>query len=239
MRPKSFARAALALLLGWSGLAVAVEPFRAAYDVYRGGRALGVATLQVLPAGDGRWRVDLSMDGKGLVGLAGLNAQQSTVFDEVGGAYRPLGQSTVRRLLFTRKQSTGVYDWSARKARWTGDVKESRRAPVDLQPGDMSGLLVNLAVIRDAQPGRTLEYRYVDTGRVRPHRYVVGTEPEDIAVGELRYSALRVDRVQSGGEQTSIWVSEGVPTPIRLLQSENGEVTYDLRLTEYRGAHRP
>ncbi len=107
----------------------------------------------MVPQG-GRWRVDLVMDGKGLIGLAGLNAQQSTVFDEVNGAYRPLAQSTVRKLLFTRRQTTGVYDWSARKATWTGDVKKTRRTPVDLQAGDMSGLLINLAVIRDAQPGR-------------------------------------------------------------------------------------
>ena len=234
-----FAIAMALACLAWAGIAAAAEPFRASYDVYRGGRSLGIATLQVVPAGSGRWRVDLTMDGKGLVGLAGISAEQSTVFDDADGALRPLSQSTVRRLLFTRKQSTGVYDWSARKARWTGDVKKTRRAPVDLQPGDMSGLLINLAVIRDAQPGRTLEYRYVDTGRVRPHRYVVGSEPEEIAVGELRYSALRVDRVQSGSEQTSIWVAEGVPTPIRLLQRENGEDTYDLRLTEYRGASNP
>lgn len=226
-------------LLAWAVIAPAAEPFRATYDVYRGGRELGAATLQVVPAGNGRWRVDLEMDGKGLVGLAGISAAQSTVFDEASGALRPLSQSTVRRVLFTRKQSTGVYDWSARKARWTGDVKKTRRAPIDLQPGDMSGLLINLAVIRDAQPGRTLEYRYVDTGRVRPHRYVVGTAPEDIEVGELRYSAYRVDRVQSGSEQTSIWVAAGVPTPIRLLQRENGEDTYDLRLIEYRGATYP
>jgi hypothetical protein len=216
-------------------LAHAVEPFRARYDVYRGGRALGVATLSVVPDG-GRWRVDLVMDGKGLIGLAGLNAQQSTVFDEVNGAYRPLAQSTVRKLLFTRRQTTGVYDWSARKATWTGDVKKTRRAPVDLQPGDMSGLLINLAVIRDARPGQTLNYRYVDSGRARVQQYTVSTLPEDISVGELRYSALRVDRVQSGSEQTSIWVAEGVPTPIRILQRENGEDTYDLRLIEYKGA---
>lgn len=235
MRRVAGALLATCLMLA-SGLAAAVEPFRASYEVYRGGRALGVATLQVVRNAQGHWRVDLDMDGKGLVGLAGISAQQSTVFDEAGGVYRPLSQSTVRRVLFTRKQSTGVYDWQARKARWTGDVKKTRRAPVDLQPGDMSGLLINLAVIRDARPGATLEYRYVDTGRVRPHQYVVGTEPEEMVVGELRYSALRVDRVQSGGEQTSIWVAEGVPTPIRLLQRENGEDTYDLRLIEYRGA---
>jgi hypothetical protein len=233
---KTLARLALAIaLLGLATLAQAVEPFRASYDVYRGGRALGVATLSVAPDG-GRWRVDLVMDGKGLVGLAGLNAQQSTVFDEVNGAYRPLAQSTVRKLLFTRRQTTGVYDWSARKATWTGDVKKTRRAPVDLQPGDMSGLLINLAVIRDAQPGQTLQYRYVDSGRARVQQYAVSATPDDMTVGELRYSALRVDRVQSGGEQTSIWVAEGVPTPIRILQRENGDDTYDLRLIEYKGA---
>jgi hypothetical protein len=225
-----------ALLLLAAGAATAVEPFSASYEVYRGGRALGVATLQVVRNAQGHWRVDLDMDGKGLAGLAGIHAQQSTVFVEDGPVYRPLSQSTVRRVLFTRKQSTGIYEWQARKARWTGDVKQTRRAPVDLQPGDMSGLLINLAVVRDAQAGRTLDYRYVDTGRARPHRYVVGTEPEEVAVGELRYSALRVDRVQGGSEQTSIWVAEGVPTPIRMLQRENGEDTYDLRLIEYRGA---
>ena len=224
---------ALALLAG-SGAARAVEPFRASYDVYRAGHALGVATLQVVPAGE-RWRVDLVMDGKGLAGLAGLNAQQSTVFDEVNGTYRPLSQSTVRKVLFTRRQSTGVYDWSTRRARWSGDVKKTRQAPVELQPGDMSGLLINLAVIRDARPGQTLAYRYVDSGRARPQQYTVAAQPEDMTVGELRYSALRVDRVQSGGEQTSIWVAEGVPTPIRILQRENGEDTYDLRLIEYKG----
>jgi hypothetical protein len=233
---RTLASIALALsLFAVATLAHAVEPFRASYDVYRGGRALGVATLSVVPTGD-RWRVDLVMDGKGLIGLAGLNAQQSTVFDEVNGAYRPLAQSTVRKVLFTRKQTTGVYDWNARKATWTGDVKKTRRAPVDLQPGDMSGLLINLAVIRDAQPGQTLQYRYVDSGRARMQQYLVSATPEDMSVGELRYSALRVDRVQSGGEQTSIWVAEGVPTPIRILQRENGEDTYDLRLIEYKGA---
>jgi hypothetical protein len=233
---RSLAAAALAFgLFAVATVAHAVESFRASYDVYRAGRALGVATLSVTPDA-GRWRVDLVMDGKGLVGLAGLNAQQSTVFDEVNGGYRPLAQSTVRKVLFTRKQTTGIYDWSARKATWTGDVKKTRRAPVDLQPGDMSGLLINLAVIRDAQPGRTLEYRYVDSGRARPQQYVVSAAPEEMSVGELRYSALRVDRVQSGSEQTSIWVAEGVPTPIRILQRENGEDTYDLRLIEYKGA---
>jgi hypothetical protein len=57
-----------------------------------------------------------------------------------------------------------------------------------------------------------------------------------VKVGELSYSAMRVQRVQSGNEETLIWVVDGVPTPVRMLQRENGQDTYDLRLVEYKGA---
>ena len=132
----------------------ALEPFVAQYQVFKDGRVLGDAVMQVVRNDARRWRVDLSIRGtEGLVGLAGIAAQQSTVFDVAGATYRPLAQSTLRKTVFTKKQTVGVYDWRSHQARWTGDVKESRRAPVLLQDGDQSGLLINLAVIRDAQPG--------------------------------------------------------------------------------------
>lgn len=237
MNPAARLLVALVLLAAavCAGPVQALEPFVANYQVLRGGRTLGEATMQVVRGDAGRWRVDLGMRGTGLVGLAGINAEQSTAFDQVGETYRPLTQSTLRKTLFTRKQTTGTYDWRLLRARWTGDVKATRRAPVALQAGDMSGLLINLAIIRDAQPGRALQYRFVDDGRVRDHRYVVATEPESVAVGEIGYSAMRVTRVQSGTEETVIWVVDGVPTPIRMLQRENGVDTYDLRLVDYKG----
>ena len=214
-----------------------LEAFVARYTVTNGGRALGEATLQLVRQAP-RWRVDLTMSGTGLFRLAGINAEQSTLFEDLGETYRPLSQATVRRTLFTRKKTVGTYDWRSRSARWTGDVKDERRTPVALQDGDMSGLLINLAVIRDAAPGRTLHYRYVDNGRVREHRYAVAEELEPISVGELRYNAMRVSRIEDAnaqGDETVIWVASGVPTPIRMLQREDGEDTYDLRLTEYQG----
>lgn len=214
----------------------ALEPFIAQYQVFREGKALGDATMQLIRNDPQRWRVDLGVHGtKGLIGLAGINAEQSTVFDVAGGYYRPIAQSTLRKSLFTRRQTVGVYDWRSRQARWTGDVKETRRAPVPLQDGDQSGLLINLAVVRDVQPGKALNYRFVDDGRVRDHHYTVSTELEDVKVGDLSYSAMRVTRAHSGNEETVIWVVAGVPTPIRILQRENGEDSYDLRLVEYKG----
>jgi hypothetical protein len=212
-----------------------LAPFVANYQVLRGGHAMGEATMRVVKGAGDRWRVDLAMHGTGLIGLAGLNAEQSTVFDTVGQTYRPLTQSTLRKALFTRRQTTGTYDWRSLSARWSGDVKESRRAPVTLQPGDMSGLLINLAVIRDAQPGTVLRYRFVDNGRARDHQYAVATQLETVAVGDIGYNAMRVTRVQGDNEETVIWVVDGVPTPIRMLQRENGVDTYDLRLVDYKG----
>ena len=214
-----------------------LEPFIAQYQVFKDGRALGDAVMQVVKNDDRRWRVDLNIRGtEGLVGLAGIAAQQSTVFDVAGGQYRPLAQSTLRKTVFTKKQTVGVYDWRSHQARWSGDVKESRRAPVPLQDGDQSGLLINLAVIRDAQPGKSMQYRFVDDGRVRDHRYEVSNQLEDVKVGELDYSAMKVARARGGNEETVIWVVDGVPTPVRILQRENGEDKYDLRLVEYKGA---
>lgn len=100
----------------------------------------------------------------------------------------------------------------------------------------MSALLINLAIIRDAEPGKILQYRFVDNGRARDHVYQVAEEPEIIEVGELSYNALRVSRVEDDDDETIVWVANGVPTPVRILQRDEDGDGVDLRLIEYQGA---
>ena len=178
-----------------------LQPFVATYQVFHQGRELGEATLQVVHTGGSQWRVDLGMKGRGLMRLTGLNVQQSTLFDVQGDAFRPLTQATVRRAFLSRHKTVGVYDWIARTAHWTGDVKPGRAGPVPLQDGDMSGLLIDLAVIRDAATGRQLHYRFVDDGRTRDHVWNVAPATEAVSVGDLSYDALRADRVEDGGDE--------------------------------------
>ncbi|WP_425605391.1 DUF3108 domain-containing protein [Pseudoxanthomonas putridarboris] len=216
--------------------ALALEPFVASYQAYNEGKLAGSATMKVADRDARQWQIDLKVKGtRGFARLAGLNIEQSTVFDTVGEDFRPLSQATVRHALFMGKKMVGTYDWNANTAQWQGDIKKNRRAPLPLQSGDMSALLMNLAVIRDAAPGRQLNYRVVDNGRVRDYQYVVATEPETIAVEDLSYSALRVSRANGGHDETIFWVADGVPTPVRILQRENGQDTIDLRLVEYQG----
>ncbi len=222
-----------------SSSAVLLQPFVATYQVFHEGRELGQATLQVVHVDNTRWRVDLGMQGQGMLRLSGLEVQQSTLFESTGRAYRPLAQSTVKRSFLSKSKSVGLYDWNTHTARWTGDVKKGRNGPVPLQDGDMSGLLIDLALIRDAQPGSTLHYRFVDDGRVRDHDWIVAPQTEATTVGDISYDAMRITRPQSGGDSTAgngttIWVAAGVPTPIRILQRDNGTDSTDLRLVQYK-----
>ncbi|PBJ82631.1 hypothetical protein CMZ84_10815 [Lysobacteraceae bacterium NML93-0399] len=216
--------------------AAELEPFVATYDAWYEGKQAGTATMRLQPQG-AQWQVDLGIRGnRGFAGILGLNIEQDTVFDVVGDTYRPLRQSTTRKAaVFFNRKVEGVYDWNAGTARWTGDISKRRRDPVPLQAGDMSALLINLAVMRDAAPDAALQYRFVDGGRVRDHAYQAASEPELVQVGEISYSALRVSRTNGGNDEMIIWVADGVPTPVRILQRENGEDAVDLRLVEYQG----
>lgn len=214
----------------------ALEPFVATYQAFYKGRQAGDATMQVSHAGAGQWRVDMAVRGrKGFAGVLGLNLEQSTVFQDAGSVYVPLTQSTVRKALFFGKKVTGVYDWNGGTVQWEGDLKKERRQPIALKPGDQSALLLNLSLMRDARPGRTLSYRYVDLGRVRQYDYRAADASENVQVGDLSYDALRIQRINGGDNETILWIANGVPTPVRILQRDKGEDQIDLRLIEYQG----
>ena len=214
----------------------ALAPFLARYEAWYHGKPAGTATMQLVRESSPRWRIDLGIEGRsGMVGILGLNLQQSTVFEDLPTGYRPLSQSTVRKGLFLGRKTTGSYDWVRGTARWQGDLKQRHQQPVALQAGDMSGLLINLAIIRDARPGAALRYRFVEGGRVRDHVYQAAPMPETVQIGDLAYAALRVARTNAGNDDTVVWVADGVPTPVRILQREDGEDAVDLRLIEYKG----
>ena len=200
-----------------------LQPFSATYQAFYKGKEAGDASMQVTHTGGSQWRVDMQVVGRrGFASVLGLNIEQSTVFEERGGTYAPLSQSTVRKGLFLGKKAVGTYNWQAGTAQWSGDVKKDRAQPIPLQPGDQSALLINLAIMRDARPGAAMHYRYVDMGKVRQHDYQAAAQTENVEVGDLSYNALKVYRTNGGNNETILWIANGVPTPVRILQREDG-----------------
>lgn len=205
--------------------ALAMEPFSATYQAsVKGVKADAQMTLSA--AGGDRWTYELR------VNSPVANLRQSTTFSENGGNWRPLTGVDSTQVLIKRTQKNASYDWNAREARWSGDVKPDRVGPVKLQDGDLDGMLVHLALVRDVKAGRAANYRVVENGVARQHNYrVVGTE--SITVGGQPRTATKLSR-SSEDKQILVWVVDDLPVPARILQREDGKDALDLSLKAVR-----
>lgn len=205
--------------------AYALKPFTAQYDASFKGISAG-GSMSLSQQGN-RWTYSMG------VRNAMANLSQATVFEDAAGRYRPLGGSDRSTYLMKTRSVVTHYNWKALQARWTGDVKPQRAGPVTMQPGDMDALLVNLALVRDVGFGRTsMNYRLLENGKAKPMAYRVAGR-EKITVGGRALDTTKV--VQSaGGKQTTAWIAAGVPTPVRIVQREDGSDVFRLQLTSWR-----
>jgi hypothetical protein len=219
--PRLFRLALGIALAAATSTAFAVEPFKATYLAnYMGMQGNGVMTLA--PAEGDRWTYSFRIDGS----MAELS--QRTVFEEHDGQYRPLSGTDRSRVLIKKIDKQASYDWGKGVATWSGDVKEGRAGPVKLRAGDLDGMLVNLALVRDVAAGKPLHYRMVDDGRIKQLDYQVAGK-EQVTVGGKAHQATKV--VNTDGEkQTVAWIVEGLPVPVRLLQKRDGKNEMDLQL---------
>lgn len=217
-----------ALLALASAPLAAIEPFTADYGAqYMGMQADGRMTLA--PAGDNRWKYSLEVTG------AGARLAQSTVFEATGGQWRPLsgndsqgGESGLAAMLVKKRSVNATYDWDSGKATWDGDVKPDRRGPVKLQAGDVDGMLMNLALVRDFKAGKPLSYRLVEDGRVKRQAFrPAGTE--DISVAGKTRKATKVTWKDENRSITA-WIVDDLPVPARILQQRDGRDHIDLQL---------
>ena len=203
----------------------ALEPFSADYEAnYMGLSATGRMTVE--PQGDNLWKYTLK--------IANQAAQltQTTVFEDRGGQWRPLSGTDASLLLIKKIRRNAVYDWASGEARWSGDVKPDRAGPIKLQAGDVDGLLMNLAIARDAAAGKPLRYRMVDEGRVKPMAFTIAGK-ENITIGGKPRQATKLVST-NGNKQMLIWVVEGLALPARILQRKDGQDDIDLKIVSVR-----
>ena len=213
------------LLLLATAPAWALKPFVADYDAsWKGVQANAQISLS-RTAGD-RWTYELVVSNQ--LG----SSRQTTVFEETGGSFRPLSGVDATQVLFKRSQRNATYDWTQREARWSGDVKDDRAGPVKLEDGDLDGMLLNLALVRDVAAGKPLNYRLVDNGVARPQRFQ-NLGKDTITVAGQPRTATKVART-GDDKQVIVWVVDGLPTPARILQRRDGRDELELTLKSVR-----
>ncbi len=203
----------------------AVDPFNAEYEAsWKGVEA--DARISLAAAGGNRWNYTLSIDNK--LG----SARQTTVFEDRGGTWRPLSGNDSTQMLFKKSQKHASYDWSKGEARWSGDVKADRIGPVKIQDGDLDAMLLNLAIVRDFDAGKSLNYRVVDNGVVRQQSYQ-NLGKDTVTVAGKPINATKVSR-SSENKQVIVWIAAGYPVPVRILQMKDGKDDLDLVLKSVR-----
>jgi len=219
---RSFSRLLVAGLLALFNLqALALEPFTAHYRAtYLGHSANAVMSLEAV--GSTQWRYSLKL--KNVL----VEFNYSTLFDEQGPQLRPLNSVVASSLPFRRRRVEGHYDWSHQQATWSGDAKPQRRGPVALQPGDVDGALINLAIVRDVASGKPLNYRLVEGGRARERHYQIIAQ-ETLTIDGKTLQTTKVRRLDGDKEELA-WIAPNLPFPVRLLQREKGEDVQDLLL---------
>ena len=219
---RSMLPAAALLLAAMSSPAWAVKPFVANYEATVKGAIHTDAQMKLASAGGDRWSYQLSVNSP----IASV--QQTTVFEDKGGVWRPLSGSDSSQMLIKKSQKNATYDWTAGEARWTGDVKPDRMGPVKLQSGDVDAMMLNLAIVRDVAAGKALSYRMVDNGVARQQVYQ-NLGQESITVAGKPETATKVSR-SSDSKQVTVWLVAGLPVPARILQQDGGKDSLDLVL---------
>lgn len=205
--------------------AQAVEPFTVDYEAsYKGIPASGRMTLE--STGGDRWKYTVSINAP--IG----NLTQTTVFEDRNGQWRPLSNTDSANLLMIKDNKNATYDWASREARWSGDVDADRAGPVKLRAGDLDVMLVNLALPRDVAAGKPLDYRVVDNGRAKQVSYQV-TSKGQVEVDGKTHAATKVERTD-GDKQYVVWVVDGIPVPVRIVERRKGKDDIELRIKSVR-----
>ncbi|MGY0505308.1 DUF3108 domain-containing protein [Luteimonas sp. e5] len=217
--------AALAAVLALTALvpaqAAELKAFNASYRASYNNMAAN-ASMSLSPAGSHRWTYRMNVQN------ALVQLERSAVVDAGGERLRPLSNSESVNMVVRKRSKQGQYDWGAGQATWSGHVKEDRKGPVRLQAGDVDGMTLNLAIVRDALAGKPLRYRLVENGKVKTIAFRTAGR-ENIQVDGKTLNAIKVDG-NDGGNRMSLWVVENVPVPVRILQRDDNGDTIDLRL---------
>ena len=200
-----------------------LAPYSADYDAsYMGMHGTGHMTLAQQ---GGRWVYSLR------IGSALAQLSQSTVFDLAGDGLRPLSGTDSSTFLVKRVSKQASYDWKTGQASWSGDVKPDRAGPVALQSGDVDAMLLNLTLPRDVAMGRPLRYRMVEDGRAKPVNCSAGGK-DALQAGGKSLQATKVSCDLGSNKQILLWVVDGMPFPVRILQRKNGKDDIDLSLAK-------
>jgi len=232
---KRLATGISAWLLG-CGLAVAgavedgLKPFTASYSISWHGIAAGSTQLQLQLLSDGRWSYRMQTFARGLARLA-MPAQLDS-----RSVFR-IQDDKVMPETFTVDDGTDdddsdqhvVFDWEAGRVR---GIAERKRVDLQLQPGLLDTLSVQVALMRELLAGRTPErFVLLDAERIKDYIYTTqGREKLQTDAGTYDTVIFRSSRPGSR-KSTWFWCAPELGyLPLKVERRDGSDVQLSMRV---------
>lgn len=203
-----------------------LKPFVATYEVQRGGKTIGEATMTLKADGGDNWTLITQTRGTaGMARLLGLDVREESHFAANGQqplqstAYRYQQEATLKS-----RQRRIEFDWSAREARVT-DKDELFRYPLQPYSIDRHAVVVALGRAQSLEQN-TLQIASKDA--VEAQRYERReTQPLQLPAG--RFEATRYERTDKPGKGSS-WYTPDLLAPLQVEQAQKDGASIVMRL---------
>ncbi|MGW8310816.1 MAG: DUF3108 domain-containing protein [Thiogranum sp.] len=229
-----FLAAGLLAALGTTGnsLAAADAPypeFIAYYDTSANGFGIGTVIISLKHEGDGRYLYRQESTSSGLASLFGSDdALETSRWQLVDGRIRPLEYRSQRKKGDDDDNEHLVFDWDAHKVRNTGAGKHWE---IDLPPGTLDRLVMQLAMLFDLRDGATsFQYSVPRQGRIKDYRFALMGE-EEIELTSGVYRTLKVGRTNDDKDQSWVWSAPELDYfPVRFLKKKSSGLKLRLEL---------
>lgn len=205
-----------------------LKPFVATYDVKRGGKVIGEATMTLSQAAAGEWTFVTQTRGTaGMARLLGLDVREESRFkqiDETGLQsvdYRYKQDATLKS-----KQRRIEFDWSSNEARVTDKDELFRYA---LQPGTIDRHLVVIALARQQKVAPPLTIVVANKEAVEQQVFE-RRESKALNTPAGQFPAERYERTDKPGKGSS-WYTPALLAPLQVeqVQKDGNNIVMELK----------
>jgi hypothetical protein len=217
--------ASFALVVSTAAFAAQPTPFTATYQVSRQGEAMGEATITLKSLGNGEYEYSNQIHGtSGLAAMLGANSSDVTRFRWNNNA--PETESYTSKVVALKtKQRTMQVDWNSKQVNVDDGKGATNYAAV---PGLVDRNTMSYALglaLRNGSQNVTLPVGVKQ--RVEQQQFKVqGAENVKVPAGS--FQAERVTRTDSDKHFDAWYVPKQYPLPVKLAQSDGGDLTLEL-----------
>ena len=229
-----FLTASLALFMAYTGPGFGdsdppYPEFVAYYDASANGFGIGSVTVTLRHEGGGRYLYTQESSSSGIASWFGSDdGVETSRWQLKDGRIQPLEYQSQREGGDDDDNEHLIFDWETGKVR---NIGAGRHWEIDLQPGTLDRLVIQLAMLFDLRDGATrFDYRVPRQGRLKDYRFALIGE-DDINLTPGVYHTLKVARTNDDKDRSWVWSAPELDYfPVQFLKKKKNGLKIELEL---------